>query len=174
MREQEQEAVLVALMEALAARDSWCGETHIQKAVYFLQEAKEVPLGFEFVFYKHGPFSFDLRERLGEMRGSRLIEVRPRAAPYGPSLDVGPSAPALKRRLPKTSVRYKRQIEFVSDLIEGKDVLQLERLSTALYVTRLEPGATPETRAGLIVDLKPHIDELEARKAVASVDKLLT
>lgn len=163
----------MAMMEALAARDSWCGETHVQKAVYFLQEATRVPLGFEFVFYKHGPFSFDLRERLGEMRGSRLIEVRPRPAPYGPSLDVGPSAPALKKRLPKTSARYRKQIGFVSDLIEGKDVLQLERLSTALYVTRLDSGDDPETRAAMIVELKPHIDDLDASKAVVSVDKLL-
>ena len=52
-------AILTQLVGNLRREGSWCGETHVQKATFFLQELMEVPLGFNFVLNKHGPFSFD-------------------------------------------------------------------------------------------------------------------
>ena len=56
--------VITRLIETLRERGSWCGETHVQKAAFFLQELMEVPTRFHFILYKHGPFSFDLRDEL--------------------------------------------------------------------------------------------------------------
>lgn len=53
-------AVLLNLVETLRSKGSWASETHFQKAAYFLQELLRVPLEFEFILYKHGPFSFGL------------------------------------------------------------------------------------------------------------------
>ena len=61
-------SVLLALNEQLRAAGSWAGETHMQKATYFLQHLMGVPLAFDFILYKHGPFSFDLRDELTAMR----------------------------------------------------------------------------------------------------------
>ena len=173
MRKLQRQVVLLKLIEALAAKGSWCGETHVQKATFFLQEAVRVPLGFEFVLYKHGPFSFDLRQELGEMRSTQLIDVRSRPAPYGPSLDLSAAAARLTVLFPKTSKRYQQQIEFVAGSFNEKDVLDLERLGTALYVTRKGRRLSPDALAAKIVELKPHISEADARNAVAAVDKLL-
>jgi len=49
-------ALITRLLQNLRSKHSWCGETHIQKAAFFAQELMEVPLGFEFILYKHGPF----------------------------------------------------------------------------------------------------------------------
>ena len=38
-------AILLTLVEELHAHGSWCGETHVQKCVYFAQELFKVPLG---------------------------------------------------------------------------------------------------------------------------------
>ena len=57
-------AVLTKLTEKLHESGSWCGETHLQKAAYFLQELFNVLLVYEFILYKHGPFSFALRDEL--------------------------------------------------------------------------------------------------------------
>lgn len=79
------EAVLLSLVEKLRQAGSWCGETHVQKATYFLQEVAGVPLGFPFILYKHGPFSFDLRDELTAMRADGFLTLEPRD-PYGASL----------------------------------------------------------------------------------------
>jgi len=69
-------------VQALWDKGSWAGETHIQKAAYFLQELFGVPLGFRFMLYWYGPFPFDLRDELTGLRGDGLLCLRPQQ-PYG-------------------------------------------------------------------------------------------
>lgn len=52
-----QEAVLIGLARRLDEHGSWSGETHLQKAAYLLHELLDVQFGFDFILYKHGPFS---------------------------------------------------------------------------------------------------------------------
>ena len=63
----EKVAVLLKLLEKLRENGSWCGETHLQKATYMCQQLLSLPTGFDYVLYKHGPFSFDLRGELGAL-----------------------------------------------------------------------------------------------------------
>ncbi len=60
---------------------SWCGETHVQKCVYFLQQLLKVPMEFNCIMYKHGPYSFDLNDELAFFKGSEFLELHPRR-PY--------------------------------------------------------------------------------------------
>ena len=57
-------ALIVELVEKLHAQGSWCGETHVQKATYIVQDLAKLNIGYKFVIYKHGPFSFDLSSEL--------------------------------------------------------------------------------------------------------------
>ena len=50
MNRLERATILVTLIEKLSMEGSWCGETHVQKATYFLQELMGVPLGFNSSF----------------------------------------------------------------------------------------------------------------------------
>lgn len=168
----KREAILLELLDVMNAHGSWCGETHVQKCVYFLEEALGVPLGLPFMLYKHGPYSFDLRDVLGEMRGNYLIDVVPRPQ-YGPSLVVSDSGQRLKANFPKTIRRYEGPIGFVAERLAPLRVAELERLGTALYVTRECPAASVEQRADRTVALKPHIQLEQAERAVSEVDALL-
>ncbi len=68
MNRLQRAAVLLTLLDALKQRGSWCGETHLQKSVYILQELFGVQLGFTFVLYRHGPYSFDLSQAVDRSR----------------------------------------------------------------------------------------------------------
>jgi hypothetical protein len=173
VQEQQKEVVLVNLVEALQRNKSWCGETHVQKCTFFLQDALLVPLGLNFVLYKHGPFSFDLHDLLGGMRAKLLIDVRPQPAPYGPSLTPGTSAEGLKARYPKTARTYGRQIEFVATRIGRNDVATLERLGTALFVHRQSRGPAAKDIGRAVTQLKPHIRTADAIAAAEEVERLL-
>ena len=96
-------AVLLSLIEKLRDGDSWCGETHVQKGTYFLQDLLGVPLEFDFILYKHGPFSFDLSDEISWMRANDLLRLQPQQRPYGPKLIPGENAELLKKTYPQTN-----------------------------------------------------------------------
>lgn len=173
MKRRQREAVVAALDAKLAARGSWCGETHIQKSVYFLQEMLAVPTGFPFILYKFGPFSDQLRTELGSMRADGFLELIPQPAPYGPKLHTTTIAKRqLVDRWPKTLRRYNAQLDFVADELGGLGVGALERLATALWVSHENPGASETVHAERINELKPHVSVELASDAVRRVSEM--
>lgn len=176
MNSQKSSAVLLALITQLKKSGSWCGETHIQKAAFVLQELFDTSLGFDFVLYKHGPFSFDLRDKLTEMRADCFIELEMQAYPYGPSLVVTDEGKDFQSNYPKTIRSLKEPLEFVATNLGKKKVEELERLATALYVTKREPGCKGDAGACAkkITELKPHILLSDALEAKEIVDEMLS
>lgn len=166
-------AILTELMEQLRAAGSWCGETHVQKAVYFLQEALKVPLGYRYIFYKYGPYSFDLIEDLIALRADYLIEWNHCSPGYGPSLIPTPWSDQLRQRYPKTLEKYRPAIQSVAQALGRKDVKELANLATALYVTR-QAGVPSDvdSRARRLCELRPHVSLEEAQAAVEEVDQI--
>lgn len=166
-------ALLLSLVNVMEARGSWCGETHVQKCSYFLQAMLGVPLGFDFILYKHGPFSFDLRDELTAMRADAFLAIRVRGSSYGPSITLGPNHEVLSRRFAGQVAGYNRQIHFVAEHLSLKGVAELERLGTALFVTCEEGALGARERAKRAHELKPHVTLEQAMAAVRTVDSLL-
>lgn len=165
-------AIIIDLIENLHTNRSWCGETHVQKAAYFLQHLLGVPLEFDFILYKHGPFSFDLSDELTAMRGDMLLTLKLQD-PYGPSILIGQGGERIRDLYPKTIAKYSKKVRFVANELGAKNVAELERLATALYVT-LGNGqdGTVESRVENLVKLKPHILHDQAQEAVSAVDRI--
>ena len=173
MNETQKDVVLLSFIECLKDQGSWCGETHIQKGTYFLQELTGVPLSFDYILYKHGPYSFDLKTETTSLLADGLLAIKPRP-PYGPSMRYGENAVSLLERYPKTRELYRAQAEFVAERIGKLDVNGLERLATALYVTRRDlPNGNVKERAARIHELKPHVTCDLAHDAVIEVDDLI-
>ena len=170
MQNLQRASVLLALNEELRRAGSWAGETHMQKATYFLQELMHVPLGFEFTLYKHGPFSFDLRDDLTAMRAQGFLRLEPQY-PYGPSLLPGEKSDLLKQVHRSTMEEFRPVVRLVSQQIGTKSVAGLERIATALYVT-LEGTKDAGDRARRISELKPHIPLGDAEAAIAELDNI--
>jgi hypothetical protein len=178
----QRDVLLIRLIELLHQNESWCGETHIQKATYLLQEMVAVPTGFDFILYKHGPFSFDLRDEIAAMRADGLVELKVRGPEYGPSIVPGPGAAALCERFPRTLKEQDVRLQFVARNVGNKTVVELERLATAFYVSKeLGVGKDPNDQARRVNELKQHIPVEQALldvQKVASwkdeVQKLLT
>lgn len=171
MTEARRAALIAELVRKLRANDSWTGETHVQKTCYFLQELLGVPLGLRFTLYKYGPFSFELRDLLTQMRGLAQLQLEPQPYPYGPRLAATLGSEQLRTRFPKTLHRYNDALEFVAREIGPVGVGSLERLATALMVNKERPGADVDERARVLHSYKPHVPMDQARDAVARVDK---
>jgi len=172
MNRMQRAAVIVSLIEALKAEDSWCGETNVQKACFFLQELAGVPLDLEFVLYKYGPYSFALTDELTAMRANSMLSLLVRDRKYGPCYVPGELAGSLLERYPKTVGKYEKHIQFVAQRLGRKRVADLERVATALYVRKELGDASVNERARKINLLKPHVSLPEAQAAVKEVDAM--
>ncbi len=132
-----------------------------------------VPLGLNYIFYKHGPFSFDLNDQLTALRGNSLVELRSHA-PYGPHLHTSQTADGYLGLFTKTIGSFGSDMDFVICKLASKNVAELERLSTALYVRMGKPGADDAELAEEMNRLKPHVsvqDALEALREVEAFDR---
>lgn len=169
----EKAALLLRLVDELHKKGSPCGHTHLQKAAYFAQHLMDVPLGFRFVLYRHGPFSFDLRDECTALRADDLLR-------FGAMQSWGPEIKPTERKeyidgiFHRTLGRYNESIAFVAEMVGDKGSSELERLGTALFVTLDgDCGSAIEDRCRRITELKPHITSEKAQTAVEKIDGII-
>jgi hypothetical protein len=173
MNRLERASVLSCLIQTLRESGSWTGETHVQKAAYLLQHAAGVPLSYEFVLYKHGPFSFDLRDELDELAADRLLVVEPQGYPYGPKLGVTPIGERNLELRSDTVGRYQDAINRVIAFVGARGVGTLERLATAFLMHEQRPNASDDELAEDLVAAKPYVGRFDALSAVREVRQAL-
>jgi hypothetical protein len=164
-------AVMLDLIKKLRAKGSWCGETHIQKAAFILQQISKSKLGYKFVLYKHGPYSFDLRDELTAMKASEIIEFTFPQQGYGPSIKPTRFGEKLYEVNKLEVGRYAKINDFVANWFGSKDVRYLERVATAYFVSCKHLREPAISRAQRLIALKPHIDLVAAEEAVRIVDQ---
>ncbi len=164
--------VLLNLIDMLGAKGSRCGETHIQKAVYFSQTMFNVPIDYQFVLYKYGPFSFELSDELVRIRADGLLKSVP-TPPFGVTFHLEKAGNQLRAKFSKTGKRYEGIINLLTDEIGDKGVKELERLATIQYIKiKCAEKQSPDALAGKLIELKPHIAEDEAKEAVIAFEEL--
>lgn len=161
-------AIVTELAERLLEKGGWVGETQIQKAVYLLQTQLGVPTEYEFILYRHGPFSFELRDELNLLRGDGFFEWE-EIGSYGPRWIPTSQSKELRNRFPKTLGKYNAAIDYDAKKLAGLDVRELEKLATAQYVCEVEADASQ--RPLLMNMIKPHIKPDDAAFALKQLEE---
>jgi hypothetical protein len=160
-------SLILSVIQGLNEKGSWTGKTHVQKTLFLLHSAIGKRLPFEFILYKHGPFSFDVEEEMEQMRGYEAIHQTPIAG-YGVTLKPGEMTEFLHEIAPLDPDEI-TAIEKVCRFVDSKDVKELERLATAAWI-RSEEGLTDHDEiATRLHFLKPHISEEAAKSASEEV-----
>jgi uncharacterized protein YwgA len=172
MNTMQRRAVLLSLIYQMHSKGSGCGETHIQKATYFLQELLGVPLDLNVILYRHGPYSFDLSTELTALRAEQMLAVVPRDRRYRPTLVVTDVGQQFILLYSKTVGQYKPAIEFVAKRLGGKNVKELERLATALFVLRMFTDISASDGASKVTELKPHVSLNEAAQSLQELQQI--
>jgi uncharacterized protein YwgA len=174
MNEPPRSAIILELVEKLRQHGSWAGHTHVQKAAYFLQELLGVPLNYPFVLYMYGPYSFDLLADLVRLRGNYMLEFDYKAPGYGPGLLVTPLGRRWRDNWRDGLEHYRQQLDFISERLGKKNVAELERLATALYVRRhMSDDASLQAGVQRLLKLKPHVNEEAARAAFQELEEMV-
>jgi len=166
-------AIVLKLIKELDSIGSWCGETHVQKTMFFLQEAIKVDTGFEFIMYKHGPYSFDLSDLLVSLQAHGMVRLVPQLYPYGPSFDLSEDGEnMIKWNLAEMESEISK-IEYIARKLGRKKVVELERLGTALYVRNEIGDGSIDLMADRIIKLKPHIPPEKAKEAIKDIFEII-
>lgn len=162
-------ALVSELLDRIRANNVWAGPVHLQKSMFFLQKMRGVPLGFEFVLYRYGPYSFELQDEIEYIRGSGFLKWFFHDSPgYATGLETTEASRNIRDKLPKLMEKYEDDLAFVSENIGPMRSMQLERVSTSFYymVKGLEGD---EDIAREVCKVKPHIDYSDAAEAVQQV-----
>lgn len=167
--------LIVELVRRLNATGSWSGATHIQKCVFFLRHMFDVDVGYDFVIYYYGPFSFDLDKDLVLLRFRGWLTVD-REPGYGVHYRPGPKAPQPTDEMIEA---VSPSIDRVAELFGKKGVKELELMATTYYVRKGLDGRSREEAEALtaISRLKPHfcVDEIrEAWRELTRIERSLS
>jgi len=164
-------ASIIDLLIKLQEQGSWCGETHVQKAMYISQDLSKTNFGYRFIMYKHGPFSFELKDELAAMRATGMIEYAFPQRDYGPSIKVTLFGMRIYDIHRDSIVKQHLVNDFVAKWFAASDVRNLEKISTAYYVTKRNPLDPIIERGKKINSLKPHVDLVAAEEAIKIVEQ---
>lgn len=155
--------ILCKLVEQLRASNSWTGETHVQKTAFALERLAGLDWPMGFIIYKYGPFSFRLREQLGEMRAWGYLELDYEPGGYGPRHRLTPKGQILASGADINS----EILELVVKRMGNLGVKELEKIATGLFLLT-EPANQSATDSGLqdqLKNCKPHLSDDEVREA---------
>jgi uncharacterized protein YwgA len=168
MNDLQRAAIVATLVKECRARDAFCGETMVQKSVFFLQELLRVPLAFDFQLYIYGPFSSELQRHVSSMMADDMIAVRP--LPYSSTFEPSEQIAYLEKHSADVITAHSDQIAFVVNHLANRGVKQLGgwRLHFSSVTT---DNASVDERAANTCDVKPHITPDDARKAIEEVDR---
>lgn len=171
MNEQNRRTLVCLILDALKVEDSWCGETHIQKAAYLAKAMFGIPLEeYDFVLYRYGPYSSELTWDLVLMRNLDMVAITPKY-PYGASY-----ATKEKEDISSDlSKKYGEKINFIAKKFGSNGVGYLEKLCTAHWIVASEKycNKTPEEQAKYLSEIKTHILLEAANQSIQNAKEMI-
>jgi len=157
--------IILSVIKKLNENGSWCGKTHIIKTLYLLKASKRMDIPFDFILYKHGPYSFDVEDTLAIMKSYDAIEgIDTCPGVYGECLNPGKNAD-FPHSFAQLKEKEQKAISEICKLTGKKDVKELERLATAAWIVNQERETDSNIIARRVHELKPHITKKQARDA---------
>jgi hypothetical protein len=160
----DKHALILAVVEGLNLRGSWTGKTHVQKALFLMDAAGLLKAPFHFVLYKHGPFTIDFETELEQMKSYAALKSDTVEGWYGVRLSPGTNAPMVKQVSP-LPVATLKAVELICQFVGRKGVVDLEPLSTAVWIRTREGVADADEVAARLHQLKPHVALPDAENA---------
>lgn len=121
------------IIDKLKNKGSWCSLLHIQKACYMARQMLGVPLNYEFIRYKHGPYCFKLTDEIDAARNTFLIYSDEIIAPDGFPFALYQRVKDCVAAEEEKGYEYIEYVNFIADWFGNKQGRQLELL-TSIYM----------------------------------------
>jgi uncharacterized protein len=150
----------LGLLAELAGR-ARLGRTALMKLLFFLQESKGVPLGYQFSLYSYGPFDSDV---LADISTAERLNVLKSSVVYYPSgmgyeYSSGSDLKSVRDLAGPFLQEHNASIDWVLENFARKTAADLELLSTILFVAKYENPPTAKKLIEKVELIKPHFSQ---------------
>lgn len=178
-----QYALIVELAEKMQLKGHWLGKTALQKFIYLLEMVYNVPCGYFFTLYIHGPFCSDIMNDLDYVSALNGVKVEYDYNMNGYRITPGSSGKEIKNKAQDfLSVNEQHIEKMLQDfgLLRTRD---LELRSTIVFIDRDAKISGREFDRNEFIQeikgIKPHfsrqeiefaLDELESKGYVEKRD----
>jgi uncharacterized protein len=161
--------VFVELAEATKGN---LGRTTLMKLCYFLQELRDVPLGYRFTLYSYGPFDSDV---LADLQTAETMGVLSADIEYysgGYRYHIQPDENGVKtKHLAKAFLeKHREDIEWVTKKFGKSNASDLELLSTIVYINSEQRISERKVLAEHVKLVKPHFSESHINRQIEWLD----
>ncbi|MBI2303414.1 MAG: hypothetical protein HYU86_01525 [Chloroflexi bacterium] len=181
----ERLGVIILLLKAAQERQFKLFHAHVQKLVYLLQEAKRVPLGYNFKMHYFGPYSEELWGTLNILKSWDTVKVEmvQSHGSYGHLINPGDKVSEFldlieKNKNNQTWRTYEDRVTELLELVGSRDARGIELIGTVHFMHKLLKAQGQADNSETVIDrvrkLKPHFSEAEVSEALNELrEKLL-
>lgn len=133
------------------------GKTRLQKLIYFLQEAKGVPLGYQFKMHHYGPYSEAVETDTSRLKLGGYVDVRPDIMGYGFHITLAQQNP--ESEWDQGIRAHEESLKEIIDKFGKYQTYELELAATIHFVKGLSSGSSKEKVIEITKSLKPKFVE---------------
>lgn len=144
------------------------GRTALMKLCYFLQESKEVPLGYDFSLYTYGPFDSEV---LADLQTAEELQVlnsqfERYSGGYGYKISPGSAAPRARDQASEFLTKHKAEIEWAASTLGSRKPSDLELASTAVFICKQKGKLAESELISLVRAIKPHFSSSDVKAQI--------
>lgn len=169
-------ALIVFLTEKVRNFRQQFGKTALEKLIYLLQEIFDVPIGYQYSLYFHGPFSSGLLDDLDYLDYLGGVKVITEHLSNGYDILPSDKADLIKEKAQDFLVRYQTKIEELLKIFGSLRVKDLELCSTIVFVDRdLKGSGRSIAKSDFVKEIKgikPHFSNEEIEKKINDLENL--
>ena len=170
MKEEDRVIFICFLLDALKEKNNWGGMTHLQKGCYIAQKMLGVPLGYTFIQYTYGPYSFKLKDVISMITKKFILRQSYPIDGYGTSFDLYEDIEKYVKEN-KDGYEHKVKIDFIAGWFLDKPVGKLEKLAAAYMMNEQYPNTELEERIEKLREWKPFMTKQQAKSSFNEVGK---
>ena len=147
----------------IAKKNPNIGKTGMMKILYLLQAIYKVPLGYDFQIYTYGPYCQTVMSDIEYAEFADYIKMRSVAYPngmHGYLINISDNSDSILEYDTDILSQYKNELDQVIYFFGSKTAKELERYSTAVYVTlsfkNNHWGNSKDEICQSVKEIKPH------------------
>lgn len=164
-------ALLTALVQK--APQPTLGRTALMKLLFLLTAVRDVPVGYRFRMYTYGPFDAEVLSDVDYAARLDALSVEIERYPngYGYLIGLGPQAQAIMDRGRPFLDEHRGDIDWVSRNFASRSAVDLELLSTIVYVNREHGVSSLDEIVDIVNDIKPRFSKESIRQEAERLQK---
>jgi len=169
--EDERLTVITEIVRRCAERQYNLGKIQLQKMVYFFQE-KGKDLGYTYVIFHYGPFSFELAEDIERLKTLRVLNIEPDDAGYGYHITPGVHSNVFTTNDSVINANT-HALDTIIDTLGMMTASEIELVATIHYVFSVlretNQGDIREDVIRSVAELKPQFNSEQIAHALANM-----